>query len=106
NTSSFSLLDQIQQGTSAIKSACGSPCDDIPDVPLNQANSRLYAIHSDGGAHAGDADAFLPGSPARIGIVDAELLPDVGEGVTGSPVIGDTSCDGGPGGPKIGAIAN
>ncbi len=106
NTTSFSLLDQLNQGIGAFKAGCGGSCDDIPDVPLKTANSRLYAIHSDGDAHKGDADAFLPGWPARIGIVDAELLPDVGEGITGYPVIGKTSCDGGPDGPKIGAMAN
>ncbi len=104
NTTSFSLLDQLNQAIGAFKSACGGSCDDIPDVPLNTANSRLYAIHSDGGAHHGGP--FLPGWPAKIGIVDAELLPDVGEGITGYPVIGDTSCAGGPSGPKIGAMAN
>jgi hemolysin type calcium-binding protein/VCBS repeat protein len=106
NTSSFTLLDQIGQGLTAFKDACGSPCDAIPDSPLNTANTRLYAIHPDGNAHAGDSDAFLPGWPAKLGIVDAELLPDVGEGVTGYPVIGDTACNGGPSGPKIGAMAN
>jgi hypothetical protein len=106
NTASFNLLDQLGQAIDAFKSACGSSCDDIPDVPLKTANSRVYAIHSDGSAHPGDSDAFLPGWPAKVGIVDAELLPDVGEGVTGYPVIGDSSCNGGAGGPKIGVIAN
>jgi hypothetical protein len=106
NTASFNLLDQLGQAIDAFKNACGSGCDDIPDVPLNTANSRLYAIHPDGNAHPGDGDAFLPGWPAKLGIVDAELLPDVGEGITGYPVIGNTSCNGGPGGPKIGAMPN
>ncbi len=105
NTSSFNLLDQLGQALSAFKSACGSPCDSIPDIPLDTANTRLYAIHSDGNAHPGDGDAFLPGWPAKLGIVKAELLPDVGEGVTGYPVIADGSCGGGSG-PKVGAMAN
>jgi Ca2+-binding RTX toxin-like protein len=47
----------------------------------------------------------VPGWPAKLAIVDSELLPDVGEGVTGYPVIGDASCGSGSG-PKVGAMAN
>ena len=31
---------------------------------------------------------FLPGWPVKLGIINTELLPVVGEGVTGSPAIG------------------
>jgi hypothetical protein len=40
-----------------------------------------------------------------VGIVDAELLPVVGEGITGYPVVGDVNCGSGAG-PKVGAMAN
>lgn len=108
NSSSFNLLDQIGQGIDAFKSECdamggGDICDNLPDPPLKPANSRIYAI-----SHAGDRRAggpFLPGWPAKPAIVNAELLPVVGEGVTGYPVIGNASCGSG-GGPKVGAMSN
>jgi hypothetical protein len=101
-------LAQAQSGVDQFKSQCGSPCDDVPDVPIGPANSRLYAIHPDGDAHQGGP--FLPGWPAKVGVLNAELLPVVGEGVTGYPVIAKASCGGpspqGGAGPKIGALAN
>ncbi len=63
---------------------------------LDFANSRLYAIKSDG--------TFLKGWPVKIGKVFAELLPVVGEGITGSPVIASLSCPRGGRGPKVGVI--
>ena len=42
-----------------------------------------------------------PGWPARIGIVSTELLPVVGEGITGSPAIGPVNCPSGGQGAKI-----
>jgi hypothetical protein len=104
NSASFNLLDQVSQGIDQFKSSCGSSCDDIPDPPLKPANSRLYAIQPDGNAHQG-GDPFLPGWPAKIAIVNAELLPVVGEGVTGYPVVGKVNCGSGAG-PKVGAMAN
>jgi subtilase family protein len=108
NSSSFNLLDQIGQGVDAFKSECaaqggGAICNNLPDVPLKPANARVYAIHADGEDHAGGP--FLPGWPAKPAIVDAELLPVVGEGITGYPVIGNVSCGSG-GGPKVGAMSN
>jgi hypothetical protein len=104
NSASFNLLDQAGQAIDQFKSGCGSPCDDIPGPPLKPANSRLYAIHPDGNAHQG-GNPFLPGWPAKVAILDAELLPVVGEGVTGYPVVGNVDCGSG-GGPKVGAMAN
>jgi subtilase family protein/VCBS repeat protein len=102
NGASFNLLDQLGQGIDQFKSACGSPCDDIPGPPLKPANSRLYAIHPDGNAHG---DPFVSGWPAKVAVVDAELLPVVGEGITGYPIVGKVNCGSG-GGPKVGAMAN
>jgi hypothetical protein len=100
------LLIQAQNAIEDFKNSCGSSCDDIPGL-LSPANGRLYAIHSDGTAHAGGP--YLPGWPAKVGILNGELLPVVGEGITGYPVVARASC--GPGGsggsgPKIGVIAN
>jgi hypothetical protein len=104
------VLTQAQSGIADFKQRCaeqggGELCDNLPDVPLKPANGRLYAIHPDGAAHAGGA--LLSGWPAKVGILNAELLPVVGEGITGYPVVAAATCGGtgGPG-PKIGVIAN
>ena len=108
NSASFNLLDQIGQGIDEFKQECDDQggdaiCDNVPDVPIKPANTRLYAIQANGERHSGGP--FLPGWPAKLAIVNAELLPVVGEGMTGYPVIGKVSCGGG-GGPKIGAMSN
>jgi hypothetical protein len=102
-------LTQVQNGVNVFKQMCddmggGAVCDQIPDVPLNPANGRLYAIHGDGNANQNGP--ILPGWPAKVGIIDGELLPDVGEGITGYPVVADATCNGTDSGPKIGVLAN
>jgi hypothetical protein len=67
---------------------------------LTFGNTRLYEIKPDGNA---SGDPFL-NPPQKLGIINAGLLPDVGEGVDGSPVVANLSCPGGGGGPKIGVI--
>jgi hypothetical protein len=104
NSASFNLLDQLGQGIDDFKSQCGEDCDDIPEPPLTPANSRVYAIHPAGNAHP-SGNPFLPGWPARVAIVSAELLPVVGEGITGYPIVGNVNCGSG-GGPKVGVMAN
>ncbi len=112
------LLTQAQSAVDDFREQCGQNggsaiCDNL-DVPLNPANSRLYALHPDGASHGGGAPdytkAVLPGWPAKVGILDAELLPVVGEGITGYPVIARASCGGpnaqGGSGAKIGVLAN
>jgi len=59
---------------------------------LSPANSRVYAIHEDGNNHAGGP--FLPGWPAKIGILSKELLPVVGEGINASPALADVDGNG------------
>ena len=73
---------------------------------LTFANGRLYAIEADGDpdAPAAGESAFAPGWPRPIGIALAELLPLVGEGINGSPVIAELDCSSGGSGPKIGTI--
>ena len=109
NSASFNLLDQLNNGIQDFKDECadmggGDICDNLPDAPINPANTRLYAIHPDGNQHSG-GNPFLPGWPSKLAIVSGELLPVVGEGVTGYPVIGDVDCGSGDG-PKVGALAN
>src|ERR671915_285385 len=62
---------------------------------LDPAHSRVYALDA--------AGRVLDGWPAKIGKLTAELLPIVGEGITGSPVIGPAECSG-VGGVAVGAI--
>jgi hypothetical protein len=66
---------------------------------LTFANGRVYAIKHDGAA---SGHPFLPGWPVKIGIIDAGLLPDVGEGINGSPVIAPLRCPSGGFGLKVG----
>jgi hypothetical protein len=72
---------------------------------LSPGNGRLYAIRPDGDS-APDGDAYLPGWPAKIGILNTELLPVVGEGISGYPVVAPATCPSGGAGPKIGVLAN
>ncbi len=79
------------------------------DVDLADSNGRVYALHPDGdpGAPALDnAEIFADGWPVKIARLMSELLPVVGEGITGSPVVGPDSmrCAGGGEGPKVGVM--
>jgi hypothetical protein len=74
---------------------------------LQFANGRVYAIKPTGGTLgcAGGScrsSAIEPGWPTKIGIIDEGLLPDVGEGINGSPVLAPISCPSGGRGMKIG----
>jgi hypothetical protein len=75
---------------------------------LNLVNSRVYAIKPTGDP-GGPADmgtgAFVTGWPVKVGDVFAELLPVVGEGITGSPIVGTVNCSTGGNGPKVGALS-
>jgi hypothetical protein len=66
---------------------------------LSFANGRVYAINHDGDA---SGHPFRSGWPHKIGILDRGLLPDVGEGINGSPVVAPLSCPSGGGGMKVG----
>src|SRR5581483_7653259 len=63
---------------------------------LSPANGRVYAFHADG--------KLAAGWPVKIGRIMSELLPVVGEGIDGSPVIGPVKCPHGGAGMKVGAI--
>jgi hypothetical protein len=74
---------------------------------LSFANSRVYAIKPTGdpdGDLLSGPSPFLDGWPVRIGKVFAELLPVVGEGITGAPAIGVVDCPHGGRGPKVGVM--
>jgi Subtilase family len=66
---------------------------------LKLANGRVYAIRSNG---TSSGNPFLPGWPHKIGLIDAGLLPDVGEGINGSPVVAPLRCPVGGAGMKVG----
>jgi Subtilase family/Thrombospondin type 3 repeat len=70
---------------------------------LSPGNSRLYAIKSggDGDSNPNPNNALRAGWPAKIGLVSTELLPVVGEGITGSPAIGPVTCPSGGQGSKV-----
>ncbi|MDX6669538.1 MAG: hypothetical protein QOK04_2918 [Solirubrobacteraceae bacterium] len=68
---------------------------------LTLGNSRLYVVKSTGGA---GGSAFRAGWPKKIGIINAGLLPDVGEGISGSPITAPVTCASGGGGVKIGVM--
>jgi hypothetical protein len=61
----------------------------------------VYLLHHDGTRHAGAArvanlgdNASVTGWPARIAMFDTELLPVVGVGSNGAPVVADVDGDG------------
>ncbi len=73
---------------------------------LEFANTRLFALKPDGepgGPSVGGPSPFVTGWPKKLAFINKELLPVVGEGVTGSPVIASVTCPFGGGGPKVGA---
>jgi hypothetical protein len=84
---------------------------------LTFGNSRVYAIKASGcssepgscatgGFKCAEAhctsDAFREGWPVKIGLIDVGLLPDVGEGINGSPVVAPVTCPEGGEGLKVG----
>ena len=77
---------------------------------LDPGNARLYALEAAGDTDGDpllDDSTLRPGWPFKLGIVLTGLLPVVGEGVTGNPVIGPVDCQmGNDTGPNVGAVAN
>jgi Subtilase family/FG-GAP-like repeat len=79
---------------------------------LSPANTRIFAIQStgepggplNGASVQPNSHAFIAGWPARVGKIKAGLLPVVGEGITGNPVIAPLNCPSGGSGPKVGTI--
>jgi hypothetical protein len=84
---------------------------------LKFGNSRVYAIKAGGyssvpsssgtggftcASEKCTSSAFRAGWPAKIGLINVGLLPDVGEGINGSPVVAPVTCKEGGAGLKIG----
>ncbi len=67
-------------------------------------NTRIYALHHEGTAYAASKEtvpnlgdnAYLKGWPAKVAMLETELLPDVGSGSDGPPVVADIDGDGKP----------
>ena len=100
-------VDQGNEGAWAVAPSTSPILNALaPAGLLEFANGRLYAIKPDGDpdAPAAGESAFATGWPRPIGIALAELLPLVGEGINGSPVIAELDCQSGGSGPKIGTI--
>jgi len=67
-------------------------------------NTRTYLLWGDGTNHAAASghpvvpnlgnNAYAPGWPVKIAMIETELLPDVGSGSDGAPVLGDVDGDG------------
>ncbi len=74
---------------------------------LEPANGRLHAINPDGDPDGnlltGDSP-FVNGWPAKVAILNKELLPVVGEGINGSAVVAPFDCASGGSGAKIGVM--
>jgi hypothetical protein len=68
---------------------------------LSAGNTRVYAIKADG---TSGGEPFVAGWPKKLAVLSTELLPDVGEGVNGSPVIAPLTCPSGGAGNKVGVI--
>lgn len=55
-------------------------------------NARLHALHSDGYDHPGGP--FVQGWPVKMGLLMPEMLPYLGSGTPGSPVLADVDGNG------------
>lgn len=93
----WSLRDPALGALRALKARSGVDA-------TGMGNTRVYALHHDGTAHAPtaattttphpDDQAYVAGWPAKIGMLVTELLPYVGEGSNGAPVLADVDGDG------------
>jgi hypothetical protein len=125
--SSTNAVDQAAAGIEEFRDGCRTfadmtgffdpdECDAIPESPLEPGNTRLYALNGtgdpDGAQNPDPRNAIREGWPTKLAILMPGLLPVVGEGVTGPPVIGPIQCPFGENGPdaeplpKVGASAN
>jgi hypothetical protein len=74
---------------------------------LDLANSRVFAIKPTGDPDdpLAGTDPFVSGWPVKVARIKAELLPVVGEGITGNPIIGGPiTCTSGGTGVKAGVM--
>jgi hypothetical protein len=88
--------EQYQETEDSDDAAVSNP---ITGQVLSGGNDRLYNLYADGSRHGAgpgtpanrfpNANAFQPGWPAKLSTKFLELLPVVGDGPTGSAVIGN-----------------
>jgi len=77
----------------------------LAQADLALGNGRLFALKASGDDNPVDgAPAYLPGWPFKVGILQAGLLPMVGEGITGSPIMGAVPCEGTERAPRVGVM--
>jgi hypothetical protein len=62
------------------------------EVLRDIGNARLYALHHDGERHPGGP--FVDGWPVKIALLMTELLPYVGSGIPGAPIMADVDHNG------------
>src|SRR5204862_21022 len=99
------------------RTAIGFVTSPVLGSVLSFANGRVYAINASGASPATQATGgfsctgssctasdIRSGWPVKVGLIDAGLLPDVGEGIDGSPVVAPLNCPEGGEGPKIGVL--
>ena len=86
----------------ALDTAAYAPLGEL----LDQANGRLFAIKPEGepGGPSLTSAPWLDGWPFKVGVLAAGILPLVGEGITGSPVIASVPCNGSAAAPRVGTI--
>jgi hypothetical protein len=85
-------------------SALSQPALEVLAAVNPPGNTRVYALHGDGTAHAAAAEqqatahpddhAYVTGWPVPIAMLVLELLPYVGEGSNAAPVVADLDGDG------------
>ncbi|MEY2478330.1 MAG: hypothetical protein QOG87_3645, partial [Actinomycetota bacterium] len=85
-------------------SALSQPALEVLAAVNPPGNTRVYAMHADGTAHAATAEqqatahpddqAYVAGWPVPIAMLVLELLPYVGEGSNAAPVVADIDGDG------------
>ncbi len=64
----------------------------VAQLDVVGGNARLHALHHDGADH--DGGALVEGWPVRLSLLVPELLPYLGSGTPGAPVLGDVDGDG------------
>jgi len=82
-------------------SALRDPLLTVVGQVVQPADTRVYLLHHDGTLHPGTErvanlgdNAYVAGWPVAIYMVQGELLPDVGSGSNGAPVMADVDGDG------------
>ena len=102
----YAAADDGGLNAGGLNEALYAPLGAGEDPVLKFANGRLYAIKPEGepGGPKVDSDPYVDGWPFKVGILQGEVLPLVGEGITGAPVMGEVPCGGPAAEPAVGVI--